>query len=63
MAAFVQYISSDMIAKEVLLDLVRLRKTTRGIAAKNALDEALTITHVPLKTRQCSNRWFTSNGG
>ena len=39
-AIFVRYVSSDLTIKEQLLDLVVIRKTTRGVDIKNALDEA-----------------------
>ena len=48
LAIFVQYVSSDLTIKEELLDLVVLKKTTRGADIKNALDKAFTRFHVPL---------------
>ena len=42
------YVSFDLTIKEELLDLVAIRKTTRGVDIKNALDKALTRSHVPL---------------
>ena len=48
LAIFVRYVSSDFTIKEELLDMVALRETTRGVDIKNALDEALTRSDVPL---------------
>ena len=48
LAIFVRYISSDLTIKEELLYLVTIRETTRGVDIKNALDETLTRSHVPL---------------
>ena len=48
LAIFVRYVSSDLIIKEELLDLVAIRETTRGVDIKNALDEAFTRFHAPL---------------
>ena len=48
LAIFVRYVSFDLTIKEELSDLVAIRETTRGVAIKNALDEALTIFHVLL---------------
>ena len=39
MAVFVRYVTSDVIVKEELLDLVELKDTTRGVDVKEALKQ------------------------
>nr|XP_047127814.1 general transcription factor II-I repeat domain-containing protein 2-like [Hydra vulgaris] len=48
MAVFVRYVTSDVIVKEELLDLVELKDTTRGVDIKEALDKALLKANVPI---------------
>ncbi|XP_047138990.1 general transcription factor II-I repeat domain-containing protein 2A-like [Hydra vulgaris] len=48
MAVFVKYVTSDVIVKEELLDLVELKDTTRGVDIKEALDKALLKANVPI---------------
>jgi hypothetical protein len=48
LAVFVRYVSSDVIVKEEVLDLVALKETTRGVDIKNSLDRALTNADIPL---------------
>ena len=48
LAVFVRYVSSDVVIKEELLDLIALKETTHGIDIKKALDEILMKAKIPL---------------
>ena len=45
---FVRYVSSDVVVKEELSDLIALKETTRGVDIKKALDEILMKAKIPL---------------
>ncbi|XP_065675532.1 protein FAM200A-like [Hydra vulgaris] len=47
MAVFVRYVTSDVLVKEELLDLVELKDTTRGIDLKEALNNVLVKANAP----------------
>ncbi|XP_065642542.1 general transcription factor II-I repeat domain-containing protein 2-like [Hydra vulgaris] len=47
MAVFVRYVTSDVLVKEELLDLVELKDTTCGIDLKEALDTVLVKANAP----------------
>ncbi|XP_065672011.1 SCAN domain-containing protein 3-like [Hydra vulgaris] len=46
-SVFVRYVTSDVLVKEELLDLVELKDTTRGIDLKEALDTVLVKANAP----------------
>ena len=48
LAVFVRYVSSDVVVKEELLDLIALKETTRGVDIKKVLDETLMRAKIPL---------------
>ena len=48
MAVFVRYVTSDVIVKEELLDLVELKDTTRGADVKEALETVLVKANGPI---------------
>ena len=48
MAVFVRYVTSDVIVKEELLDLVELKNTTRGVDVKEALETVLVKANAPI---------------
>ena len=47
MAVFVRYVTSDVIVKEELLDLVELKDTTHGVDVKEALETVLVKANAP----------------
>ncbi|XP_065662674.1 uncharacterized protein LOC136085307 [Hydra vulgaris] len=47
MVVFVRYVTSDVLVKEELLDLVELKDTTRGIDLKEAIDTVLVKVSAP----------------
>ena len=48
LAVFVCYVSSDVVVKEELLDLIALKETTRSVDIKKVLDETLMRAKIPL---------------
>ena len=48
LAVYVCYVFSNVVVKEELLDLIALKKTTRGVDIKKALDEMLMKAKIPL---------------
>ena len=48
MAVFVRYVTSDVIVKEELPDLVELKDTTRGVDIKEALETVLVKANSPI---------------
>ena len=48
LVVYVRYVSSDVVVKEELLDLIALKETTRGVDIKKALDKILMKAEIPL---------------
>ena len=48
LAVYVPYVSSDVVIKEELLDLIALKETTHGIDIKKVLDKMLMKAKIPL---------------
>ena len=48
LAVYIRYVSSDVVVREELLDLIALKETTRGVDIKKALDEMLMKAKIPL---------------
>ncbi|XP_065650943.1 protein FAM200B-like [Hydra vulgaris] len=61
MAVFVRYVTSDVIVKEDLLDLVELKDTTRGVDIKEALETVLVKANAPINklVNVASDGWQT----
>ena len=63
LAVYVRYVSSDVVVKKELLDLIALKETTRGVDIKKALDKILIKAKIPLNKFVSGSKRSARYGG